>query len=171
MRSCRGRRGSSMVEFTFAGIASIFLLISTVEISRGMWNYHTVAYAVREGALYASVHGVGCTNPGNSCSITVGNIANQIAGAGIGLDATELNVTFTTNSGATTNCNPLTSCFSNSTVWPPATNNDNAEGGSVTISANYNFQSALAVFWPGASSNPSFGSISFPASSTQIIMY
>jgi Flp pilus assembly protein TadG len=170
MRRRRNQRGSSMIEFTLAGIASMFLMISTVEISRGMWNYHTLAYAVREGARYASFHGKGCTNTGNSCSITVGNIANQIANAAIGVDVSQLNVTLTTPSGFNTNCNPISTCFSNATVWPPATNNDNAEGGSITISAQYNFQSALAVFWPGTKSQ-TFGAISFPASSTQIIMY
>ena len=166
----RNQRGNSMIEFTLAGIASIFVMISTVEVSRGMWNYHTVAYAVREGARYASFHGAGCTTSGNTCSVTVGNIASQIATAGIGLDASQLNVTLTTASGATTNCDPLNSCFSDDTVWPPATNSDNAEGGSITISAQYNFQSALTAFWPGAGS-ADFGAVSFPASSTQIIMY
>lgn len=166
----RSQKGSAMVEFTLAGIASIFLMISTFEISRGMWNYHTLAYAVREGARYASFRGKGCTNPGNSCSVTVGNIANQIASAAIGVPADQVNVTLMTPSGATTLCSPLNSCFPNVTVWPPATSNDNAPGGSITISAQYTFQSALAVFWPGAPS-PKFGTIVFPASSTQIIMF
>ena len=159
-----------MVEFAFAGIASMFLMISTVEVSRGMWNYHTLAYAVREGGRYASFHGKGCTNPGNSCSVTVGDIANQIANAAIGVDASQLNVTLTTPSGAATNCNPLNSCFTSAAVWPPSASNDNAPGGSITISAQYTFQSALAMLWPGAKP-PSFGAIVFPASSTQIIMF
>lgn len=157
-----------MIEFTLAGIASLFLIISTVEISRGMWNYHTLAYAVREGARYVSFRGKGCTNTGNSCSVTIGNIATQIADVGIGLPAGQVDVTFTTNSGANTPCTPLSTCFSNATVWPPAS--DNAPGGTVTISAKYTFQSALAMFWPGAPS-PSFGTIVFPASSTQVIMF
>jgi len=159
-----------MIEFTLAGIASIFLMISTVEVSRGMWNYHTVAYAVREGARFASFHGAGCTLAGNTCSVTVGDIASQIASAGIGLDTGQLNVTLTTASGAATSCNPLSSCLADDTIWPPATNHDNAEGGSLTVSAQYNFQSALSGFWPGGGS-AMFGAVSFPASSTQIIMY
>jgi Flp pilus assembly protein TadG len=166
----RSQRGSAMVEFTLAGIASMFLMISTVEMSRGMWNYHTLAYAVREAARYATFHGKGCTNAGNSCTVTVGNIATQIANAAIGVDVSQLNVTLTTSSGASTNCNPLNTCYADATVWPPATNNDNAPGGSITISAKYSFQTALAMFWPGATP-PTFGAIYFPASSTQIIMY
>jgi len=35
-----------------------------------MWNYHTIAYAVKEGARYASVHGSNCAAP-NTCQVTV----------------------------------------------------------------------------------------------------
>ena len=37
-------RGTTLLEFTLVGIPLIFLLISTVEISRGMWQYHTLAH-------------------------------------------------------------------------------------------------------------------------------
>src|SRR5690242_13216787 len=52
-----GCSGQSLVEFTFVGIPMIFVLIGTFEISRGMWMYHTLAHAVRDGVRYASVHG------------------------------------------------------------------------------------------------------------------
>src|SRR5215471_18790761 len=57
-RRNRQRGGSSLIEFTLVGIPIIFVLISTFEMSRGMWLYHTLAYAAREGTRYAIVHGV-----------------------------------------------------------------------------------------------------------------
>jgi hypothetical protein len=116
------------------------------------------------------VRGKGCTAPGNSCAATVGTIANQIASAAIGLPSNKVNVTLITASGARQSCNPLNTCFSDATVWPPAGNNDNGQGRDVTVSATYTFQSALAMFWPGAGS-VQFGTIVLPASSTQRILF
>jgi hypothetical protein len=81
-----------------------------------------------------------------------------------------VNVTFTTQSGAATNCNPLNTCLTNSTVWPPSSNSDNRVGQKITISANYQFASALIFFWPGVGSQ-SFSRIALPASSTQTIVF
>src|SRR5882762_5274489 len=55
-------RGSNILEFTLVGIPLVFILISTFEMARGMWNYHVMAYAVKEGTRYASVHGNNCTD-------------------------------------------------------------------------------------------------------------
>src|SRR6266705_3011910 len=93
-RRKRTRRGSSILEFVLVGIPIIFVLISLFEISRGMWTYHTMAYAVREGVRYATVHGKGCASP-NTCQVTIGNITSQIKAAGIGLDPGAVTLTFT----------------------------------------------------------------------------
>ena len=50
----RGQRGSAMVEFALAGVGSMILFISTVQLTIGMWNYHTLAYAVHEATRYAA---------------------------------------------------------------------------------------------------------------------
>jgi hypothetical protein len=170
MRRNTQRRGSAMVEFCLAGIASITVLISTFQLSMGMWNYHTMAFKVHEATRYIAVHGVGCTKPGNSCTVTVGALANKIDSLGVGILSNSVDVTLTTDSGAVTTCAPLNSCFTNTTVWPPSTNNDNKTGKLVTISANYHFRSALFFFWPGQGSQ-AIGEIWFPASSTQTIVY
>ena len=39
------------MEFTLAGIPVIFLIYSTIQLSTAMWNYHTLAHAVNEGAI------------------------------------------------------------------------------------------------------------------------
>src|SRR5258708_35475032 len=113
----RTERGQSMLEFTLVGVGIMFVLISIFEASRGMWNYHTLAYAMREGTRYAVVHGANCsTDPLNSCQVTVGQIAQKIRDAGIGLDSSQFNVTFT-SSGTTISCT-LDTCLTDATPWP-----------------------------------------------------
>jgi len=75
-----------MIEFTLVGIPMIFLLISIFEISRAMWNYHTLAFAIREGTRYAAVHGSGCSADPRAtpCQATVAQVAQRIQDAGIG---------------------------------------------------------------------------------------
>jgi Flp pilus assembly protein TadG len=170
MRTNDLRRGSTLVEFTLAGIPLIFMMYATVQLSLAMWNYDTLAYAVKQGARYAALRGQGCTTNGNTCSVTVGQIAGQIESAAIGLPADQVNVTLTTASGQAQPCNPLNSCDSNTAVWPPAANNDNRPGKDVTISAQYLFPSALAMFWPSAGA-VKFGAIALPAKSTQQILF
>jgi Flp pilus assembly protein TadG len=113
------QRGSAVIEFTLVGIPMIFVLISVFEISRGMWNYHTLAYAVKEGTRYAIVHGSDCSSdPQNTCGVTLGQVAQRIQDAGIGLDPSQLQLTFT-SSGSSTTCT-LNACIANATGWPAA---------------------------------------------------
>ena len=75
-RRRRGERGgSTLMEFVLVGIPIIFVLISTFEIARGMWAYQTLAYSVKRGLRYAIVHGWNCGQSGNTCNVTVGQIA------------------------------------------------------------------------------------------------
>jgi hypothetical protein len=170
MTQRKSSRGSAAIEFTLAGLASTILLISTFQLAIGMWNYHTLAYAVHDGTRYVAVKGKGCTQPGNNCSATVGNIAQRFAAVGIGVPSSQVLLTLTTDSGTSTPCSPLSSCFSDVTVWPPAANSDNQVGKRITISAKYRYQSALLFFWPGQASQ-NFGAVWLPASSTQTIVF
>src|SRR6266849_3318008 len=77
--------GSATLEMTLVGIPMIFVLISIIEVSRGMWIYHTLSYAVREGTRYTIVHGVNCKTSPNNCAVTVGQIATVIQNAAVGL--------------------------------------------------------------------------------------
>jgi hypothetical protein len=165
-------RGTALVEFTLAGLASVVLLISTFELSIGMWNYHTLAHAVHQCTRYLAVKGVGCTLNGNSCSVTVGTITQRFAAVGIGLPSSLVNVTLTADSGLSPAvvCAPVNTCFASLTVWPPATNSDNLVGKKVTISAQYQFRNVLLFFWPGQGAK-SYGSYWLPASSTQTIVF
>ena len=100
MSSSSKRRGQALVEFTFVGIPVIFVFISVFEIARGMWMYHTMAYAAKEGVRYASVHGYNCTKNGNTCTVNIGpvsdttSVAGVIRRAAVGLDLASTQLTF-----------------------------------------------------------------------------
>lgn len=167
MSRTNSQKGNSLLEFTLIGIPLVFVLISIFELSRAMWNYHTMAYAVNEAARLAVVHGKGCSDSGNSCAIKVSDVAQRIAVSGIGLVRSNLNVTLSSASG-NVNCAPLSNCFTNTAVWPPAS--DNAAGMNIGVSAQYTFYSALAMLWPSAGSVP-FGGITFSAFARQRIQF
>jgi hypothetical protein len=157
----RKRRGQTLVEFTFVGIPLLFVLISIFEISRGMWVYHTLAYSVKVGVRYASVHGVNCVNTAdnpNSCTVNIGpatapgagalpSIAYVIQQAAVGLQPTKTTLTFNAN-GVTTTC-LISACSAAGGAWP--TDPNNAIGKPIRIDISTPFNSALAMFWPGAS--------------------
>jgi hypothetical protein len=164
-----------MLEFTFVGIPIIFVLISIFEISRGMWVYHTMAHAVKEGLRYTVVHGRGCEVAPNSCAVTVGDIARRIRADGIGLLPEELNLTLTAEPNSplsVVDCQPLTNCLSGATAaqqWPQYPSNQ--PGMDLTFSATYPFRSAISLFWPGKNRGVNFGVFTFPARSTEVIQF
>jgi Flp pilus assembly protein TadG len=162
-----------MIEFTLVGIPLVFLLISILEISRGMWIYVTLAHAVREGTRYALVHGNTCTEGQNACAITVSQIATRIRNAGLALLPSQLTVTLT-SSNRTIGPASLQSLLVNTNYFPTGcqcvTPRDpgGEPGESLTITATYPFQSAIAMFWPGATQATPlviFSAINLPASS------
>src|SRR5215471_7535470 len=120
----RSQRGAALLEFTLAGIPVFFLIISTVKMGIGMWNYYSLARAVNQTARFASLKGSDCSSGTNSCGTTVGALTTMLATNAIGVPRSSLNVTLVTDSGAFTTCNPVTNCSSNLTAWPPCTQSD-----------------------------------------------
>ena len=167
MSRTNSQKGNALLEFTLIGIPLIFVLISIFELSRAMWNYHTMAYAINEGARLAVVHGQGCTSFGNSCAIRVSDVAQKIASSGLGLIPANLNVTLS-SAGGNVVCNPLSSCFSNTAAWPPA--GGSAAGMNISIAGQYTFCSALSMLWP-SSGNVQFAAITLPAYARQRIQF
>lgn len=171
-RSRRRRsRGNTLLEFTLVGIPLIFVLISTFEMARGMWLYHTLAHAIKRGTRYAVVHGQNCSLASNSCAVTISQIAGVIQSAGNGLPPDSLALTFTPAKGAVTNCT-LNDCVANytSVYWPPAS--ANAVGNKLKITGVYPFQSILIMFWPGAGKPVgSASTLIFTAASLESIQY
>jgi len=167
-RNNTNRTGSTILEFVLVGIPMIFIFLSLVEISRGMWIYHTLAYAVREGTRYAAMHGKDCASP-NNCQVTIGGITTVIQNAGVGLDPNAVKVTFTPASGAAST-DTLTNQLASSTTWPPS--GANLVGQNVSITLKYPFRTFLAVFWAG-DGHPIADSQTFylPATSTEPIQF
>ncbi len=169
MRSRRSsRKGNTLIEFTLVGIPLIFVVVSTFEVARGMWLYHSLVYSIKLATRFASLHGQNCTIEPNHCAVTVGDIAQLIRSAGSGLDPSRMNVVFTDNTGSTLTCS-MTDCLSDDTPWPP--NNANMPGMRIGISAKYTFRSAISMFWPGASRQGPAPAIDFPASSVESIKF
>jgi hypothetical protein len=139
------RRGSALIEFTLVGIPIIFLTISVFSISIDMWEFHELPHAVEMTARYASTHGQGCTQSGNTCGITVGGLVTYFEGQNISLLPSLVNVTFT-DGGGSIPCAPLTGCASSSVTFPRTSYN--APGQDVTVSATYTLRNPVAIFWP-----------------------
>ncbi|MGD0496815.1 MAG: TadE family protein [Bryobacteraceae bacterium] len=164
-----------MLEFALMGIPLIFIWISIVQIAFGMWQYHTLQYAVKMAGAYIAVHGAGCASP-NTCSIQIENAAQVLANAATGMPPSQISVTFraylasdhTTVSPTSVSCT-LDSCLTNTTPWPPAGYNT-ATQNDVEIHASYLFRSALGMFVPGSGS-VQFGSYYFPAETQQMILF
>jgi Flp pilus assembly protein TadG len=157
-----------MVEFVLAGIPAIFVLISIVQMGLGMWQYHTLQSALQQAGRYVVVRGRDCVENGNSCSATLGTITKQLATYAVGMTPQLLSVSLIDPGGTTTSCNPLNTCFTNTTVWPPAPNN--APGMVFTITAHFTFHPAIGMVWPGNKAS-GFGSFVLGASTTQEIMF
>ena len=167
------RRGNAMIEFTLVGIPIIFVLISVFEIARGMWIYHTLAHATREGTRFVIVHGSNCTSAPNQCGVTVAQIAARIRDAGVGLDTSLTQVTLQNIAGTTpfSTVGPSTVAvlLNDNTLWPPGPGN--AVGNDVVITATFPFQSAIAMFWPGAGRPFQFAAFTLPAMSRDKITF
>lgn len=161
-----------MVEFTLVGIPMIFILISTFEMARGMWIYHTLSYAAKEGTRFAIVKGNDCSLNGNGCAVTVSAVAQQIQFAGMGLDPSLLQVRFISSS-QTVGYETLTAALRDTTAWPSQNSSDPGgnPGQDLEIDLTYPFQSAIAMFWPGTGSGQVFGGFTFPATSKERIQF
>jgi len=141
--------GNCLLEFTLVGIPLICVLITTFEMSRGMWIYQTLAHGVKGGVRYAVVHGQNCSKPPNTCTVTISQIAGVIRSVGVGLPADFVTLTFMDAKNSATTC-LLSDCIANYDLaaWPPSS--ANAPGQDIRISGTFEFRSAMLMFWPGA---------------------
>jgi hypothetical protein len=151
----RTPRGNATIEFTLVGIPLVFVLISTVEMARGMWIYHTLAYAVKEGTRYAVGRG---QNNSSANHATYQSVCNAIAQAGTGLFPGDLTLTFHSATASDVICTADgVGCPSG--PWPPgaaASSIDDQQGQAISIAGFYPFVSAISMFWPGAGPGMTF---------------
>jgi Flp pilus assembly protein TadG len=169
------QRGSTMVEFVLTGIPLMFAVISIVQMSIGMWHYHTLQYAVKEAGAYLSIHGASsgyCRS--NTCQIQ--NVASVLQTDAIGIPSNSIYVTFTpisssdhATAGASYSCR-LDNCVTDTTTWPIS--GYNSVGSEFAILAKYQFKNAMGMVAPGAGGGAvKFGNPWFPGYTHQIIQY
>jgi Flp pilus assembly protein TadG len=168
----RRSRGNSLLEFTLVGIPLIFVLISTFQMSFAMWLYHSLAFAAEQGTRYAAVHGINCSQNGNTCGVMVSDVAGVISTAARGLDPNQMIVTLTPSTGSATTGTlaDLMSGTYTSTSWPPSSG-ANAVGQPVKISLLYPFNSGISMVWAGTTPVRAHGRLYLPASSTDLIRF
>lgn len=160
--------GSALVEFTLTGIPLLFIWISIVQMSLGMWNYHTLQYAIKQAGSYVSMHG-SATGYCKSNNCRVEDAANIMATYAVGMQASNITMTFTpvasdhSTKGTATTC-ALNSCETNTTAFP----NGNPE---FEIGAEYQFKNGLGMVSPGSGGVIKFQNPWFPAYTHQIVLY
>jgi hypothetical protein len=160
------RRGSAMVDFALTVIPLMFVIVSLTWMCIGMWQYHTLVEAVNETARYAALHGADCA--GQTCSITLNEIATTLAGRAIGIPAHQISVTLTSAAQSYSSA-LLDSYYGNSTAWPSLTGNT-AVTTNISIKATYRFSSPISM-WVPAFGQWQFSAVTLGASSTQPVLY
>lgn len=81
----RARRGATIVEFALTFLLFLLVVLTLLEIGRGMWTYTTLAQAARQAGRYAIVRG--SENP-----TTLANIRTVVERHARGLDGSEISI-------------------------------------------------------------------------------
>jgi Flp pilus assembly protein TadG len=96
MRSTQKRRGAGLVEFAVIAPVLVAVLFGAVIGGLGAYRYHQVACLAREGARYASVHGLDYAREQGVPAATQDSIYNAvILNNSAGLDPAHLTCTVT----------------------------------------------------------------------------
>ena len=102
-RARRTRRsaeaGESLVEFAFASVIFLSIVLGTIEFGIAVWNFNLVSNLAQEGARFAAVRGQtagsACSGMALPCSATNANVQAFVQNRASGLP-----VTVTTPAGA-----------------------------------------------------------------------
>jgi hypothetical protein len=162
-----------MLEFALCGVPMVFVWISTVQMSLGMWHYHTLQYATKAAGAYMSTHGASYVAAGNTAP-EIENIASVLATAAIGIPASGIQVKFTAFQGnstttSTTHSCELDACETDTTVWPPS--GYNSVGYDFEIKTEFQWNNALAMVAPGPGGVQKFGAFWLPGYTHQFILF
>lgn len=164
------QRGSAMIEFALAGVPLLFIWTSTVQMSIGMWNFHTLQYACKAAGAYVQLHGATdgyCSS--NTCQVQ--NAAAVLANKMIGISASQVTASFYTVSSSDHLTKTLvktcivSNCESDSTNFPNL-----ATGGEFAIQLEYQFKNGLSMF-SLQGNTVTFQNPWFPAYTHQTILY
>lgn len=107
----KGERGQAIVEFAFASLIALTLILAVVDFGRALFAYDLAVNAARLGTRYAVVRGTGCrprTLP-TPCPATVSDIKSFIVAQSPGIDATVLSSGISVNYGPVPQA-PATNC-------------------------------------------------------------
>jgi hypothetical protein len=131
------------------GIFILFGMISIFDIARGLWMYHTLAQAVRDGTRYAIVHAGRNVNPSTNVRLPGSTLADVLAvvrRSAIGIVPEELTLRFESAAGVIT-CDPNCPGGALGQSWPP----DGAAAANleIQIQAIYPYRSLVVVYFPG----------------------
>jgi Flp pilus assembly protein TadG len=95
----RSEDGQAAVEFGLGASVLMMVLIGAMKMCLGIYTYHFIAEAAREGTRYAMVRGTSCNSisPGlSACPASTDDIANYVKGLGYpGIDASKMSVSTT----------------------------------------------------------------------------
>jgi Flp pilus assembly protein TadG len=161
MRRRNPESGNHTIEFTLVGLPLTFLLFSIANMSFSMLTLHTLQEAVEQGTRYVSTRGSTCSAGTNGCSVTVQQIASVVSQQAAGIPAGQMSLYLIPNSGVGNkiSCNPVKICLAScsdgcsgnrTTVWPPATNNDNTPGNNIALQADATVTGPMFMFWQGS---------------------
>jgi Flp pilus assembly protein TadG len=167
MRKLSNSRGSTVLEFALAGIPMMITFVSIVQMGLTMWTYQSLSYTAKETNRYIAVHGTHCSSGSNNCKLTVANVATAAEGYAIGLSSSKLDMTLTSPS-TSYNCNPISSCSSNTNQWPPTA--DGTVGTAIQVRVQYQVNPAFTMVWPGAKA-ATYGSYTLGAYSKQRVLF
>jgi Flp pilus assembly protein TadG len=122
-------RGQALVDATLAMIPFLMLLFGVIELALGLYTYHFISYAAREGTRYAIVRGSSCTSVAEGCPATQASIQSYVKGLGFVNPNRYVYVKTTWSAGTQTTCSPSTTC--------------NNPGNLVTVSIQYQYPLTL----------------------------
>jgi hypothetical protein len=157
--------GSVMLEFCLVSVPIVFVVVSLIWMCMGMWQYQTMEEAVNFAVRLYATHGADCV--GQTCATTVGNAASVIQQRMIGIPDSQVNVTLT-STASTVTCNPLHSCYSNSSYWPSLAGN--TAGTDLTIKAQLTLTLPIGL-WTPHKGTQQFSGTTVAAQARQMVVY
>ena len=140
MRHARLRRcaddeqGATLVETALSIVILLAFIFGIVETGLGLYTYHFIAEAAREGTRYAIVRGSTCTGFASACPAATSDIQSYVLNLGFpGIDPSKMTVN---------------ASWSAYTSGSPCSPGCNSPGNLVTVTVNYNFPLSVP-FVPG----------------------
>jgi Flp pilus assembly protein TadG len=88
-----GQRGGALVEFAMILPLALVFLLGIIEFGITTFEYHSINFAAKFGARYASVHGKNCT--ASNCPITVSELQTAVRKAVPGAGNATVTATWT----------------------------------------------------------------------------